>query len=104
LQSARAFAFDVIGEAWDTACAGDPLSLDQRALLQLAAHQAARAAIAAVDGVFRLAGASALYADQPIQRCFRDLHALDTHAFLSANVAIRYAKHRLGVAQPPQLL
>ena len=63
-----------------------------------------RAAIAAVDGVFRLAGASALYADQPIQRCFRDLHALDTHAFLSANVAIRYAKHQLGIAQPPQLL
>ena len=104
LQSARAFAFDVIGEAWDTACAGDPLSLDQRARLQLAVHQAARAAIAAVDGVFRLAGSTALYADQPIQRCFRDLHALDTHAFLSANVAIRYAKHQLGVAQPPQLL
>jgi hypothetical protein len=29
---------------------------------------------------------------------------LDTHAFLSANVAIRYAKHQLGVPQPPQLL
>lgn len=103
LQSARAFAFDMIGDAWDTACSGDPLSLDQRAQLQLAAHQAVRAAIAAVDGVFRLAGAGALYADQPIQRCFRDLHALDTHTFLSADVVTRYAKHRLGVAQPPQV-
>ncbi len=103
LQSARAFAFDVIGNAWDTACAGDPLSLDQRAQLQLAAHQAVRAAVAAVDGVFRLAGAGALYADQPIQRCFRDLHALDTHTFVSADMVTRYAKHRLGVPQPPQL-
>ncbi|MGH3692806.1 MAG: acyl-CoA dehydrogenase family protein [Pseudonocardiaceae bacterium] len=104
LQSARAFAFDVIGQAWDTACAGDPLSLDQRAQLQLAAHQAARAAVAAVDGVFRLAGAGAVYADQPIQRCFRDLHTLDTHTFLSADVVTRYAKHRLGIAQPAKLL
>ncbi|MGH3765358.1 MAG: acyl-CoA dehydrogenase family protein [Pseudonocardiaceae bacterium] len=103
LQSARAFAFDMIGDAWDTACTGDPLSLDQRAQLQLAAHQAVRAAIAAVDGVFRLAGAGALYADQPIQRCFRDLHALDTHTFLSADLVTRYAKHRLGIPQPPQL-
>jgi alkylation response protein AidB-like acyl-CoA dehydrogenase len=103
LQSARSFAFDMIGDAWDTACSGDPLSLDQRAQLQLAAHQAVRAAVAAVDGVFRLAGAGALYDDQPIQRCFRDLHALDTHTFFSADVVTRYAKHRLGVAQPPQL-
>ena len=104
LQSARAFAFDVIGDAWDTACAGDPLSLDQRAQLQLAAHQAVRAAIAAVDGVFRLAGAGAVYADQPLQRCFRDLHTLDTHTFLSPDVVTRYAKHRFHMAQPSQLL
>ncbi|HET9116824.1 MAG TPA: acyl-CoA dehydrogenase family protein [Pseudonocardiaceae bacterium] len=103
LQSARAFAFDMIGDAWDTACAGDPLSLDQRAQLQLAAHQAVRAAVAAVDGVFRLAGAGVLYADQPIQRCVRDLHGLDTHTFFGADVVTRYAKHRLGVAQPPQV-
>jgi alkylation response protein AidB-like acyl-CoA dehydrogenase len=104
LQSARAFAFDVIGDAWDTACAGDPLSLSQRAQLLLATQQAVRAAVAAVDGVFRLAGAGAVYTDQPIQRCFRDLHTLDAHTFFSADVVTRYAKHRLGVAQPPQLL
>lgn len=103
LQSARAFAFDVIGQLWDTACAGNPLSLEQRAQLSLATQQATRAAVAAVDGVFRLAGAGALYADQPLQRCFRDLHALDTHANLSAEARSRYAKHLLGVPQPPQL-
>lgn len=104
LQSARAFAFDVIGELWDTACAGDPLSIDQLARLSLATQQAVRAAVAAVDGIFRLAGAGAVYADQPIQRCFRDLHTLDTHAFLSADAVARYAKHLLGVEQPPPLL
>jgi alkylation response protein AidB-like acyl-CoA dehydrogenase len=39
LQATRAFAFDVIGELWDTACAGDPLSLDQRTRLSLAANR-----------------------------------------------------------------
>jgi Acyl-CoA dehydrogenase, C-terminal domain len=40
LQSARVFAFDVIGQLWDTACAGDSLSLDQRAQLSLATQHA----------------------------------------------------------------
>ncbi|WP_219418011.1 acyl-CoA dehydrogenase family protein [Pseudonocardia nigra] len=100
VQSARAFAFDVLGELWDTACAGDPLSDDQRARLSLAAQQAMRASVAAVDAVFRLAGAGAVYADQALQRCFRDLHTADGHTFVSADVVTRYAKHRLGIAQP----
>ena len=104
LQAARAFAFDVIGQLWDTACSGDPLSLDQRARLSLATQHAVRAAVAAVDGIFRLAGAGVVYADQSIQRCFRDLHTLDTHTFVSADSMTRYAKHLLGLTQPPQLL
>jgi alkylation response protein AidB-like acyl-CoA dehydrogenase len=104
LQSARVFAFDVIGQMWDTACAGDPLSLDQRARLSLATQHAVRVAVTAVDGVFRLAGAGAVYADHPLQRCFRDLHTLDTHTFVSAEARTRYSKHLLGVPQPPQLL
>jgi alkylation response protein AidB-like acyl-CoA dehydrogenase len=97
-------AFDVIGQMWDTACAGDPLSLDQRARLSLATQHVVRAAVTAVDGVFRLAGAGAVYADHPLQRCFRDLHTLDTHTFVSAEARTRYSKHLLGVPQPPQLL
>lgn len=104
LQSARIFAFDVIGQLWDTACAGDPLNLDQRAQLSLATQHAVRAAVMAVDGVFRLAGAGAVYTDQPLQRCFRDLRTLDTHTYLSEEARARYSKHLLGVPQPPQLL
>lgn len=58
----------------------------------------------AVDGVFRLAGAGAVYTDQSLQRCFRDLHTHDTHTFLSTEARTRYSKHLLGVPQPPQLL
>lgn len=104
LQSARAFAFDVIGELWDTARAGDPLSLDQRARLSLATQQAMRASVAAVDAVYRLAGAGAVYSDQPLQRCFRDIHTIDAHTFVSPDVVTRYAKHVLGVPQAEFLL
>lgn len=104
LQSARAFAHDVVGELWDTACTGDPLGLDQRARLSLATQQAVRASVAAVDAVIRLAGAGAIYSDQPLQRCFRDLHAIDAHTFVSPDVVTRYAKHVLGVPQADLLL
>lgn len=99
-QSARAFAFDVIGEAWDTACSGDPLSLDQRARLSLVVQQAYRAGVTAVDAVFRHAGAGAVYSDHVLQRCFRDLHTADTHTQLSTDGVVKYAKYRLDVPQP----
>jgi indole-3-acetate monooxygenase len=45
-----------------------------------------RAAVAAVDAVLPLAGASAVYADNPIQRCSRDLHAASQHIFFNVDV------------------
>jgi indole-3-acetate monooxygenase len=100
LLSARAFLFDSIGHVWDTATRGDPPSLDQRAQLLLAGGQAMRAGVAAVDNVFRLAGAEAVLADQPLQRCFRDIHTADQHILFSATREQSYAKLRLGVEQP----
>lgn len=62
-----------------------------------------RAAVRAVDEVFRLAGAGAVYADQPLRHRFRDRRTLDTHTFLSAGARSRYSRHPLGVPQPSQL-
>ena len=104
VQAARAFAVDVIGELWDTACAGDPLTLDQRARLSLAAQQAVRGCVQAVDGVFRLAGAGVATTDHPLTRCFRDLHTVDAHILVATDAATKYTKHLLGVPQPEYLL
>ena len=73
LASARSFLFDTIARIWAAACQGDEPDLGQRALVLLAANQAMRAATEAVDRVFRLAGADAVYARHPLQRCFRDI-------------------------------
>jgi hypothetical protein len=45
-----------------------------------------------------------LYESEPLQRCFRDIHAADQHVFYSADTFSRYAKTRLGIAQPTFML
>lgn len=86
LQAARAFFIEAIGEAWEKVTRGDPCSLQQRARVMSAAHVLQRAAVAAADAVLPLAGASAVYDDNPIQRCSRDLHAASQHIFFSVDV------------------
>ena len=104
LASARSFLFDSIARIWATACRGDEPDLGQRALILLAANQAVRAGTEAVDRVFRLAGASAVYAHHPLQRCFRDVHAAGQHILFSAGREQAYAKVRLGIDQAAFLI
>jgi len=100
LRSARAFVFEALGELWETACAGDVPGVRQRGQFLLATQQAMRASLSAVNIAFGYAGAGALHADQPMQRCFRDLHAAAQHIYFSAAASKRYAKLRFGIDQP----
>ncbi len=104
LASARSFLFDIIARIWVTACRGDEPDLGQRALVLLAANQAVRAGTEAVDWVFRLAGAEAVYAHHPLQRCFRDVHTASQHILFSGGRDQAYAKVRLGIDQPTFLI
>jgi len=100
LQSARALVFDALGSMWDTACAGDVPTVDQRARFLLAGQQTMRAATEAVNIAHSLAGAGAIHAGNPLGRCFRDIHAAAQHIYFSPAAAKRYAKVRLGLEQP----
>jgi indole-3-acetate monooxygenase len=104
LASARSFLFDTIAGAWGTACRGDAPSLEQRALVLLAANQVVRAGADAVSRVFRLAGAEAVFAGHPLQRCFRDIHTAGQHILFSSSRDQAFAKARLGVDQPTYLI
>ena len=57
-----------------------------------------------VDRVFRLAGADAVYAHHPPQRCFRDVHAAGQHILFSTGRDQAYAKVCLGIGQPTFLI
>ena len=104
LRSARAFVLDEASALWDTARAGDPPSLEQRAGFQLAAQQAMRAARQAVDTTFDLTGASAVHATHPLQRCFRDLHTANQHVYFSPAALKRYANTHFGITQPTYMM
>lgn len=99
LAAGRSFLFDAIGRVWETACRGDEPSLAERALVALAANQAVRAGTEAVDRVFRLAGADAVFADHPLQRCFRDIHVAGQHVLFSGGRDQAFARVRLGLDQ-----
>ena len=105
VQAARAFGKSVIDECWATATAGQPLTDDQRSRLTLALQHAVRECVAAVDAVYRLAGAGiATQPDHPIARAFHDLHAVDTHIFSDADSLARYSLYRFGAPIPSPFL
>jgi len=97
--AASAFVFDVVGDLWDTGCRGDPPSLEQRGRLLLAANQAMRAGVEAVDALFHFAGAEAVFVGQPLQRCLRDIRTANQHILFSTTRDKAFAKLRFGIDQ-----
>ena len=83
LRSGRAFLLDAVGAAWTSACAGDAISLEQRALLRTAATHATREAAATVDLAYEAGGGTSVYATSPLQRHFRDVHVVTQHVMVA---------------------
>lgn len=79
LLAARAFLIDVLGDAWSTVTSGVALSREQANRISLAGQQTMNVAVTAVDRAFAVAGAGAVYANHPLQRCFRDIHTGNQH-------------------------
>jgi alkylation response protein AidB-like acyl-CoA dehydrogenase len=96
LRAARTSMLDSLASAWDTAVKGDDVSRDQRLTLRLAGQNAMRVAIDVADTMFALAGGGALYDDNPLQRCWRDVHAGSAHIFFSATNLARSGQMLLG--------
>ncbi len=79
LRSGRAFLTEAVGQLWADLTATGAITLDQRATLRLATTHAIRLAGQAVDKVYNLAGATAVYESNPIQRHFQDVHVMSQH-------------------------
>jgi indole-3-acetate monooxygenase len=80
---ARAFFYDAIAAAWAEASAGEAISLDSRAKLRLASTQATRACAGICRDLHDLAGGSAVYLNNPLQRRFRDAHVATQHMMIA---------------------
>jgi alkylation response protein AidB-like acyl-CoA dehydrogenase len=97
LQSAECFVVDAVGAAWDAVSAGGPLGDAQAGRVALAAEHAMSAAVQVVDVALGLAGAGAVYAGHPLERCFRDLHTANQHIAFSGEGHRSYARARFGL-------
>ena len=79
LRAARAVLYADAASAWGTALAGAVFAPAQRARMRSAATWAAAAAASVVDAAYGAGGGTSLYSDSPLQRRFRDIHALTQH-------------------------
>jgi alkylation response protein AidB-like acyl-CoA dehydrogenase len=79
LRSGLAFLREAVREIWDAVLAHGAVTLEQRAVLRLATTDGIRTAVAIVDMVYNMAGATAAYESSPIQRHFQDVHVMSQH-------------------------
>jgi alkylation response protein AidB-like acyl-CoA dehydrogenase len=81
--SGRAYVREATRDIWETVCLRQTPSTSQRAIYRLAVAQAYANASQAVDLLYNLAGASAIYARSPLDRCLRDVHTAAAHVWVA---------------------
>jgi alkylation response protein AidB-like acyl-CoA dehydrogenase len=79
LRAARSLLHETAESVWATARRAEPPSLMQRARVRAAAVWATERAVSVVDTAYRSGGGSSLYAESPLQRRLRDVHAVTQH-------------------------
>lgn len=84
LEASRAFLFTVFDEAYQTACADQPITLAMKGRMQLAMTHTTQECAQAVSLIQDIAGASAIREDYGFARHFRDIHVIAQHGFANA--------------------
>ena len=97
LRAARLAAFDSFATVID---AGSASSMDQRAELGASIVHAYQTAAEVAEFAFRAGGASSIYREGALQRCFRDLQAGSQHVVASDEGFERAGQVMLGVGNP----
>lgn len=80
--SARRLLLDTVRETWDIVAGGAKMTVRDRAMLRLAATNAALSCTRAVDLCYNLGGGTAIYEESRLQRHFRDIHTLTQHVMV----------------------
>ncbi len=86
IESVRALADSVLGEAWKLCHANGALSAAQQHKVVATVSYGSELCSAAVSHIFHFLGASALLEENILQRCFRDVHGSAQHV-VASNVA-----------------
>lgn len=100
LRSSRLLFHETLAADWERACNDEPHPLVARADALLATVHGVDAAVEAVDAMHALAGTTGIYARDPLERHFRDVHTLRHHGFVSERRYETVGQVYLGV--PPE--
>lgn len=76
IRAARTYLLHSVADIWKSISAGDKLSVDQRIVIRMASTNAIHRAREAVDFAYSAAGATAIFANHPLERRFRDIHTV----------------------------
>jgi alkylation response protein AidB-like acyl-CoA dehydrogenase len=79
LRAARSLLYETADDAMAVVRGGSMLTLEQRARIRATAVWVTEQAADIVDMAYRSGGGSSIYADNMLQRRFRDIHALTQH-------------------------
>lgn len=104
VQSARLFLFDSVDRLWHALLADGEVSMQARAQARLAASHAVASAVQAVDLLYLGAGANSLYTGCPLERAFRDVHAITLHIGVHPRVMESTGRVLLGLDSDTPLL
>ncbi len=104
VRSARLFLFDSLDRLWSHLIATGEVRMEARADVRLAASHAVASAVQAVDLLYIGAGANSLYASCPLERAFRDVHAITLHIGVHPRVLETTGRVLLGLEPDIPLL
>jgi alkylation response protein AidB-like acyl-CoA dehydrogenase len=86
LRAARAYLYATAAEVWRDLEAGSPVTEAHRVAIRIAATWTIHQSASVVDTAYHMSGATAVFAANPFERRFRDIHAIaqqlqarDTH-------------------------
>ncbi|HJY82185.1 MAG TPA: acyl-CoA dehydrogenase family protein [Candidatus Binatia bacterium] len=104
LGAARAYLFSTIGDIWQTLEAGREVSLRQRVDFQLVHTQVFAMCTEAVELIYKARGGSAVYTNNVLDRCLRDIVTMNQHVVNSLRVYATGGRLLLGLPAEELLL
>lgn len=104
IEGGRAFAYDAAYAAYEQAAAEGELPDEVRARLRLAFTTAVRNTAEAVSLLYVAGGGSSLFQSSPLQRHFRDIHAITQHIMVNGATQELTGRVLLGVETDTAML
>lgn len=101
ISAASAWTVKLLEEAWHEAATQGEISFPLRVRIRLACTHQINEATEAVDMIFREAGATGIFKNQPFERRFRDMHTVAQQ--VQGSVARMQSVGRYYLGMPPQL-